>query len=344
MISGNESRRAIPRILLVDDDPVVINTLRGGLTDRGYLVDAYECGLPALSEFGHRPPDIAVLDIGLPDISGTDLAARMLEVVYRPIIILSGHSDADNVKRAIGNGVVGYLVKPLSAAQLVPSIETALARFADMNKRLARHFDAQQQHGDRIDVVLDQFTMGLVIIDHERHIVNQNKTARRTLNDAKFLTNRGGKLCTAGSIDGREFKRVLGKALSPTETTAMGTLVLENHLIGTKIQIWVSPLGVTQESDKADRSAIVMLIDPTQPVPGPEPLIKSMYGLTDKESKLATALLNGQTVDEYCRCAHVTHNTARTQLKSIYRKTNTRGQVDLVRLLSRLLVGAPIDH
>ncbi len=321
------------RLLLVDDDPIVINTLHTGLTSAGYQVDGFLDGTSALAHFQSMTPDLAVVDVMLPDILGTKLAARMMETCYRPIIMLSGHSDLQIVNQAIGCGVIGYLVKPISVAQLIPSIETALARFSDIRQKVAKHFGEPGIDNAHIKAVLDRFCIGLVIVDRQRDVILQNHVAKSFIEKKTVLVNRGGCLHAVGNHRSGEFNHAIDCALGHEDKRGVGAVTL-NDTCGRDVQVWAAPLSGSEGSDSA--SAIVMIIDPNQPTPAPEPLLKSLYGLTTKECCLVSALLNGQTIDEYCESCHVSANTVRTHLKSIYRKTNTNRQVDLVRLLSRL--------
>jgi DNA-binding NarL/FixJ family response regulator len=320
-------------LLLVDDDPIVINTLHAGLTSAGYHVDGFLDGASALAQFETKTPDLAVVDVVLPDIPGTELAARMMETCCRPIIILSGHSDLEIVNQAIGYGVVGYLVKPISVAQLIPSVETALARFGDITQQVAKHFGGPGFDNNHIKAVLERFSGGLVIVDGQRNVIHQNHVAKSLIDKKTVLVNRGGCLHAAGNHRSDEFNHVIDCALGGNGNPHVGAVALDDES-GRGVQVWAAPLG--DSGSGASTSAIVIIIDPNQPTPAPEPLLKALYGLTTKECCLVSALLNGQTIDQYCESCHVSANTVRTHLKSIYRKTNTNRQVDLVRLLSRL--------
>ncbi len=333
---NNSDRSTNHHILLVDDDPLVVNTLRPGLSHAGYDVDVRCDGSSALTSFRTNTPDLAIVDVMLPDILGTELAARMMDIYYRPIIILSGHSDAEIVKAAIGNGVFGYLVKPLSAEQLVPSIETALARFGDVHQRVAAHFGGSGVDDLQIYDLLDRFAMGLIVIDDKLHIHYHNQAARGLIDSGASIVSSGGRLAAAQAHHGQAFNRVLRCALGHNGNACMGAMTLEHATAGA-IQVWARPL----HNDRCLGSAyaIVTILDLSRPTPAPEPLLKALYGLTAKECLLAAALLNGKTIDQYCESRFISANTARTHLKSIYRKTNTNRQVDLVRLLSRLLGG-----
>ena len=77
-----------------------------------------------------------VLDVRMPGMSGLETARAMLETAYRPILMLSAYDDLAIVKEAVAMGVTGYLVKPIEANQMAPSIEAALARFAEVEALL----------------------------------------------------------------------------------------------------------------------------------------------------------------------------------------------------------------
>lgn len=121
------------KILLVDDDAIVLNTLSTGLSRLGYQVQTCDNVQAALQNYQNQPPDLAILDYRMPQMSGLELARIMIKQTHRPIIMLSSCNEAVIVKDAVGLGVYTYLIKPVEAGQLAPSIEAALARFAEVN-------------------------------------------------------------------------------------------------------------------------------------------------------------------------------------------------------------------
>ena len=127
---------SMANILLVDDDRLVLATLKQGLSKVGYTVTAYDNGQDALEFYRSSPPDLVVLDLRMPGLSGLVTARAMLESAYRPILMLSACDDQAIVREAVTTGVAGYLVKPIEANQMAPSIEVALARFAEVNALL----------------------------------------------------------------------------------------------------------------------------------------------------------------------------------------------------------------
>jgi len=126
------------KVLLVDDDRLVLATLSKGLEQAGYAVQACAGAEEAKRIINLERPDIAVLDVRMPGESGLDLARNLLEHPSVPFIFLTAYSEDEVVKQAVDHGALGYLVKPVDIPQLVPAIEAALARSAEIGRlRLA---------------------------------------------------------------------------------------------------------------------------------------------------------------------------------------------------------------
>jgi CheY-like chemotaxis protein len=120
---------ARPRILTVDDDPIVRADLRVILEDAGFAVvpDARN-GDEAIEHAREHAPDLIVLDLGLPGVDGFDAATRILRERDVPIIALTGHSAPDVLQRASDAGAGSYVLKPFSEAGLLHAIREALAK------------------------------------------------------------------------------------------------------------------------------------------------------------------------------------------------------------------------
>lgn len=119
-------------VLLVDDDRLILGTLGNGLRQAGYAVAEAASGETALALAQHQIPDLAILDIRMPGISGIELARRLRDTHRVPTLFLSAYSDKKMVEEAIDEGGLGYVVKPVDVLQLVPAIEAALARARDL--------------------------------------------------------------------------------------------------------------------------------------------------------------------------------------------------------------------
>jgi response regulator NasT len=122
------------KVLLVDDDRLVLATLGKGLEQAGYAVQTCVTAEEARRVLALAQPDIAVLDIRLPDVSGIALAAELERQRHVPFIFLTAYGDPETVREAAQKGALGYLVKPVDVSQLIPAIEAGLARAADLKK------------------------------------------------------------------------------------------------------------------------------------------------------------------------------------------------------------------
>lgn len=123
---------SISRLLFVDDDRLVLATVAKGLRDAGYELGTADTGEAALALAAERPFDLAILDIRMPGISGTETARRLRAEHGVPALFLSAYGERELVEQAANEGALGYVVKPVDVAQLVPAIEAALARARDL--------------------------------------------------------------------------------------------------------------------------------------------------------------------------------------------------------------------
>src|SRR5713226_9161767 len=116
------------RILLVDDEVSIQRAVAPLLRSRGYEVDVAGTGNDALRTLAGRPPDLIVLDLGLPDLEGTEVCRRIREGSTTPIIVLSARgAEADKVS-ALDLGADDYVTKPFSPEELLARIRVALRR------------------------------------------------------------------------------------------------------------------------------------------------------------------------------------------------------------------------
>lgn len=121
-----------PRILLVDDDRLILATLGKSLRDAGYEVVIADSGTAGLAQAASTSFDLAVLDMRMPGLSGIETAQALKERHGLPAIFLTAYGEPERVQQAVDAGALGYVVKPVEAAQLIPAIEAALARARDL--------------------------------------------------------------------------------------------------------------------------------------------------------------------------------------------------------------------
>ncbi len=185
------------RILIADDESIILMDLREMLNNLGYLVvgEAND-GRSAVNMARELRPDLVVMDIKMPDMDGIEAAGLLTEEKIAPVLLLTAYSQEDLIERAREAGVVGYLVKPFRESNLAPAIEVTLARFAE--------FQAVQKEVDDLKEALEtrkvvdrakgilMDTQGLSEHEAFRRIQKMSMNTRRPMKEiaeAIILTN-----------------------------------------------------------------------------------------------------------------------------------------------------------
>jgi len=121
---------AKPVILCVDDDPDILDFMKVLLSGKGYQVLTSETGSQALMAVLRDKPDVVLLDVTMPDMSGYDVCEKLQdkeETAYIPVIMVTALSEDKDKLRALRAGAADYLVKPIDPAGLISKVETLLA-------------------------------------------------------------------------------------------------------------------------------------------------------------------------------------------------------------------------
>lgn len=125
------------RVLVVDDEPQILRALRINLRVREFEVDTAATGAQALDVAGRHPPDLVILDLGLPDLDGVEVIAGLRGWTAAPIVVLSGRSDSTGMVEALDAGADDYVTKPFNMDEL-------LARMRAVTRRAAPGEDVPQ--------------------------------------------------------------------------------------------------------------------------------------------------------------------------------------------------------
>jgi response regulator NasT len=151
-----------PHVLVVDDDRVILATLEVGLHDAGYEVSVAGSAKEAVDLMAKSPPDLAILDVRMPGMDGVELAGYLRERTNIPFLFLSAYGDVDLVRRAVAQGALGYLLKPIDIPNLIPSVEAALARgreierLRDAETRLQTALATEQKTRTAVGVLMER--------------------------------------------------------------------------------------------------------------------------------------------------------------------------------------------
>lgn len=154
----NTPNRPRPRVLVAEDEALIRMDLVELLTDEGYdVVGQVADGQEAVELARELDPDLVVMDVKMPRMDGITAAEIIAEERIAPVVMLTAFSQRDLVERAREAGAMAYVVKPFDASDVVPAIEIAMGRFAeiravedevaDLEERLASRKAVDQAKG-----------------------------------------------------------------------------------------------------------------------------------------------------------------------------------------------------
>jgi len=159
------------RILVVDDEPNILATVAPLLRGRGYDVMSAMTGRAALEVFDRDRPDLVLLDLGLPDMSGVDICRQIRRSSATPILVLSARGAEGDKVQALDAGADDYVTKPFGAEELLARVRVAL-----------RRVDAPSQPSEPI-------VRGRLVIDRARfRVLRDNEELRLTPKEFELLT------------------------------------------------------------------------------------------------------------------------------------------------------------
>ncbi len=187
-------------VLVVEDDHLVSEMVRGMLSELGYTVAGEaEDGHDALDKVRELRPDVVLMDIKMPRMSGIQAALLIQKHFPTPVVILSAYETEELVRDAIQAGVGAYVVKPPQPEELSGAIEVAIGRFGDMLRirELEREIEGlrkkmirtagllpvcprcgEHRTGDEYDRVLDTYFSELSEDEMENHLCSRCRDAK----------------------------------------------------------------------------------------------------------------------------------------------------------------------
>jgi two-component system KDP operon response regulator KdpE len=149
----------VNRVLVVDDEPEIVRALAINLRARRYDVHTARTGAEALSVAGSHPPDLVILDLGLPDLDGVEVIHGLRGWCNAPILVLSGRSDSTDKVEALDAGADDYLTKPFGVDELLARLRALARRSGPAESQAAVSFGA---------VTVDLASKRVTVDDHGR--------------------------------------------------------------------------------------------------------------------------------------------------------------------------------
>ncbi len=188
-----------------------------------------------------------------------------------------------------------------------------------------------------IDEVIEQQSDAIFIVDPERRILFANHTAQQLLKESEELRYQSEQLRTVNSFLDKRLQTLIDKATTATEKSAKdlgGILMLPRHQGQQPLLLVISPLQrkLRKVIGQEDHVALIFAIVPEHVEEMHFSMLVALFGLTPAEERLLRLILEGYRLNQAAEILHITHNTARSHMKSIYAKTCVERQVDLVRL------------
>lgn len=138
-------------LLIIDDEAQIRKLLEITLENNGYKVTSATCGKEGITMAATRPPDVILLDLGLPDMNGQEVLTQLRTWYNKAILILSVLDDEEEIVRALDNGATDYLTKPFRTAELLARIRSAIRHHHLPNENtIIKTFSLEVNLTDRI--------------------------------------------------------------------------------------------------------------------------------------------------------------------------------------------------
>ena len=133
MANSPKTEQVAPRVIVAEDEAIIRMDLIEMLREAGYnVIGEAANGREAISLARHLKPDLAILDVKMPEIDGISAAELIVSEKLAAVLMLTAFSQRELVERARDAGAMAYLVKPFSISDLTPAIEMALGRYAQI--------------------------------------------------------------------------------------------------------------------------------------------------------------------------------------------------------------------
>lgn len=190
---------------------------------------------------------------------------------------------------------------------------------------------------------LDRMRMGVILLGERGTLVGVNRAAREILGESDGLWMDRGELTAATGVATNALRRFIANAIAKrAQLVAVcgGALLLPRRSGRRPLEASVVPTHIAAlDEGRGAACAIVFVVDPELELAAGESLLSDLHGLSRAEARLARLLASGRTLTEAAAEMGISLNTVRTQLKALFRKTETARQTDLVSLLHLGLAG-----
>lgn len=339
MSGGGDSGRI--RILVCEDEPALRTDLVAVLSEAGYAVSAAADGLAARAHIETRSPDLILCDISMPKMSGLELLSHVRalrpDLAEVPILLLTALADREQIIAGKQAGADDYMVKPIDYDVMLATIAAHLRQVTRLRRSLALKAEETLRSLDyaanqNAYSALDSLSPAIALLDAAGGIVHANNAA------AELLTRSGGLLhARLGSDVPATIQRVQALGNQEADVT-----FLRLPAQGDERDLIVLLSLLPPSAHPSAPVVVALIVDPCQRTAPADALLKSLFGLTPTEARVASLLVQGDRLEEIAQGLGVQQSTVVFHLRNIFTKTGTNRQTDLVALLLTLTVAQSV--
>lgn len=326
-----------PRVMFVDDDVHLLSSLVRALRPKRDVwdmafVDSAGAALKAAAE---QPFDVVVTDMSMPGMNGLELVRSLNDgSPATHCVVLTGTADLQLAADVINTArAFRFYTKPCPVGRLISGIEETL--MAARSAKRAERRDAPPWTADDVGrLVLDHIATAVVVVDENGHVLHMNQAGTALVAEKDGFTVDGNQVCRGAEPDETRtlIAAIRRQAAADRTDDAVTAVSLSRPSMRHPLLVVVTALSPQPEA-AGQASVVLFVTDPDRPPALDAEVVGRLYGLTGAESRLACVLATGRDLGDAARTLHITPESARTYLKRIFAKTNTRRQAELVRLI-----------
>jgi two-component system KDP operon response regulator KdpE len=176
-----------PTLLIIDDEPQIRRLLRVTLEGGGYRVRETDTAILGLQEIAHQAPDGVLLDLGLPDLDGTEVIRRLRDWSRVPVLVLSVREGEDDKIAALDAGADDYLTKPFNGRELLARVRAILRRTQITNEpaiarigaiEIDRSAHVVRRENTEVHLTAKEYALFALLVQHRGKVVTHRQILR----------------------------------------------------------------------------------------------------------------------------------------------------------------------
>lgn len=327
---------AMPRVMFVDDDTHLLSSLVRAFRPKRDVWDMafVESAEAALTAAAEHPFSVVVTDMSMPGMNGLELVRSLNErSPATRCVVLTGTADLQLAADVINTArVFRFYTKPCPVGRLMSGIEETLA--VAPSAATAETAAGNRRASDVGLLALDHIATAVIVVDGDGHVLHMNQAGSALVAEKDGLTVDANLVCRGAMPEETQtlLATIRRQAAPGHKDDTVTAVSLSRPSMRHPLLVIAAPLGAEPDAD-GQASVALFVADPDRPPALDAEVIGRLYGLTGAESRLACVLATGRDLGDAAEALHITQESARTYLKRIFAKTNTRRQADLVRLI-----------